>query len=102
MYWMLALLTVSLLGVIGAGVYLEFRPLVEPRRVSWLRGTVLGNLVMYFIGLAGVLFFAVGDVSVLQPPRAMNMNNTHGIDLGNEVLNAGMRELHLGPVLAGQ
>lgn len=70
MYWMVALLTASLLGVVGAGIYLEFRPLITPRRVSWLRGAVFGNLVTYFIGLAGLLFFAVSDALAQQAPEA--------------------------------
>ncbi len=61
MYWMVALLTASLLGVIGAGIYLELRPTIKPRRASWMRGAVLGNLFLYVVGLAGVLFFAVDD-----------------------------------------
>ncbi len=61
MYWMVALLTASLLGVIGAGIYLEVKPMIKPRRASWIRGAVLGNLFLYVVGLAGVLFFAVDD-----------------------------------------
>lgn len=61
MYWILALMTASLLGVIGMGIYLEYRPLIRPRRVPWMRGAVLGNLVLFFVAELGLLFLGVND-----------------------------------------
>ena len=61
MYWMVAIITVSLLGIVALGVYLEYRPLIRPHRVPWLRGAVLGNLVLFFVAEIGLLFFGVQD-----------------------------------------
>ena len=61
MYWMVAIITVSLLGMVALGVYLEYRPFIRPQRVPWLRGAVLGNLVLFFLAEIGLLFFGVQD-----------------------------------------
>lgn len=62
MYWMVAVITISLLGIVGMGVYLEYRPTLRPRRVPWLRGAVLSNLVLFFLAEIGLLFFGVREV----------------------------------------
>ena len=61
MYWMVAIMTASLLGIVGMGVYLEYRPVIRPRRVPWFRGAVLGNLLLFFVAEMGLLFFGVRD-----------------------------------------
>lgn len=61
MYWMVAIMTVSLLGIVGMGVYLEYRPFIRPRRVPWLRGAVLSNLVLFFVAEIGLLILGVQD-----------------------------------------
>lgn len=66
MYWMVAIMTASLLGIVGMGVYLEYRPISRPRRVPWLRGAVLGNLLLFFAAQMGLLFFGVRD-ALAQP-----------------------------------
>ncbi len=66
MYWMVAIMTASLLGIVGMGLYLEYRPAVRPRQLPWMRGAVFGNLVLFFVGQAGLLFFGVQD-ALAQP-----------------------------------
>jgi V/A-type H+-transporting ATPase subunit K len=66
MYWMVAIMTASLLGVIGTGVYLEYRPLMSPR-IAWLRGAVLTNLVLFFAAQCGLLFLGVSDALAATP-----------------------------------
>ena len=61
MYWMLAIMTASLLGIVGMGIYFEYRPVILPRRVPWLRGALLGNLLLFFFAMIGLLFFGVQD-----------------------------------------
>lgn len=59
MYWMVGIMTASLLGIIGAGIYLEYRPALSPKRVPWLRGAVLSNVVLFVLAEMGLLFFGV-------------------------------------------
>ena len=63
MYWLLALMSVSLLGVVALGFYFEIRPVPRnPSTVNWLKGTVGVNLLTYFGALVGILFLGVNDV----------------------------------------
>ena len=54
-------ITVSLLGIVVLGAYLEYRPFIRPQRVPWFRGAVLANLVLFFLAEIGLLFFGVQD-----------------------------------------
>lgn len=70
MYWLVGLMTLSLVGVMAAGVYLELRPL--SRRIHaprWLRGTLGFNLIAFVVAEAGLLFVAV-DQAFAQAPAA--------------------------------
>lgn len=62
MYWIVALMTASLLGVVGLGVYLELRPVVRQRRLPWYRGAVLGNVLLFFVTQVALLFVGVQKV----------------------------------------
>ena len=66
MYWMVAIMTLSLLGVIGLGLYLEYRPTVRRRHIPFLRGAVLGNVVLFFVAQAALLFLGVQDALAQQ------------------------------------
>lgn len=63
MYFLLALMTLSLAGMVVLGLYLEFRP---PRTGAqarqWFKGTVGANLVLFVIAQAGLLILGVQDV----------------------------------------
>ncbi len=63
MYWLVGLITLSLLGTMGLGVYLELCPvskgLSAPR---WWTGTVGMNLLTFVGGMMGLLLLGVHDV----------------------------------------
>lgn len=62
MYLLLAMVTAGFLGMIAFGLYYELRQpgTSPPGRV--LKPLVGGNLVLFAVGLVGLLFFAVGEV----------------------------------------
>lgn len=60
MFWLVGLITVSVLGMIGFGIYLQLWPLAAPRR--WLQGVLGSNVMIFVAGLAGILFLGVQDV----------------------------------------
>lgn len=63
MYFLLALMTLSLAGIVVLGLYLEFHPPrtgAQARR--WFKGTVGANLVLFVIAQAGLLILGVQDV----------------------------------------
>lgn len=61
MSWLIVLMGVSVAATIAAGVWLELKPsrLPSPR---WLKGSVLGNFLVFALAMAGVMFLGVQDV----------------------------------------
>lgn len=67
MYWLIALMTLSLLGIIAAGLYFEFRP---PPRLEgaprWLKGSLAVNLLTFVGAQVGLLLLGVNE-AMAQP-----------------------------------
>ncbi len=61
MSWLIALMGLSVAATLLAGVWLEMKPrrLPAPR---WLKAGVLGNFLVFGLGLAGFLYLGVQDV----------------------------------------
>ena len=63
MYWLVGLLSLSLIGIMAMGVYYEFNPLQrEQGAPRWVKATLGGNLMSFVIGLAGMLLLGVNEV----------------------------------------
>lgn len=63
MYWLVGLITLSLLGTMGLGVYLELYPAPNSRSAPrWWTGTVGMNLLTFVGGMLGLLLLGVHDV----------------------------------------
>jgi len=63
MYWLVGLITLSLLGTMGLGVYLEMYPVPAGRDTPrWWKGTVGANLLTFIGGTLGLLLLGVNDV----------------------------------------
>lgn len=63
MYWLVALMTLSVVGIVALGLYYEMRPL--PRQVhapNWLKGTLGVNLLTFLGAQIGLLVLGVQDV----------------------------------------
>lgn len=71
MNWLIGLMGLSVLALVLMGIYLELRPGRLPKTPPrWLKGGVLANLLVYALGLAGVLFLGVQDVLAQQAAGA--------------------------------
>ena len=65
MYWLIGLLTLSLLGTLAAGVFFTLRPLsrwTRERASRWFKGTVAVNLLTFVAAVIGILFLGTRDV----------------------------------------
>jgi len=63
MYWLLALMTLSFLGIIALGLYFEISPL--PKEVNtprWLKSTVAINLLTLIGAQLGLLLLGIQEV----------------------------------------
>lgn len=62
MYWMVGVISISLLGIIGLGIYYELQPGRAVRHASRrLRGILGVNLLTFVLAEVGLLFLAVQD-----------------------------------------
>lgn len=63
MYWLLGLMTLSLLGIIVMGIYFEIRPLPKPTNTRrWLKSTVVINLLTFVGAQLGLLLLGIQEV----------------------------------------
>lgn len=88
MYWLIAIIGLNLLGTIGLGAWLEFRPMTDGTRAQrWWKSTLATNLLI-FAG-AGLALLTMGVDSAL----AQEAGAAHGeisTGLGLALLGAGL------------
>lgn len=89
-----ALLTASVLGLIGLGLYLEFRPLdpaLDPARAArGLRVGLLGQLVLFVVGLLGILTLGYQDAFADTAMAATGGGHDATLGFGLAILGAGL------------
>jgi len=82
MYWLVGLMTLSLVGIMGMGVFFELRPLALRRRPPrWLKGTVGANLMLFVLAEAGLLIVGVHDAMAVEPAAAAAREISVGMGL---------------------
>ena len=63
MYWLVGLLTLSLLGTIAVGVFVDLPPTSKTTHAPrWFKRTLASNLLIFVAAAAGMLFLGVQDV----------------------------------------
>ncbi|WP_310445939.1 ATP synthase subunit C [Thiobacillus sp.] len=76
MNWLIALMSLPVAATLGAGLWLTFRPRRMP--TAWLKGGVLANLVLFGLGLAGVMLLGVQEVMAAEPAAGAGVEITLG------------------------
>ena len=87
MYWLVGLMSLSLLGIMAMGVWFEIAPL--PKRADpprWLKGTVGINLLTFVGAEIGLLLLGMQDV-LAQPAAA---EAAHEVSMGLGLALAGI------------
>ncbi|MBE9563273.1 MAG: ATPase, partial [Proteobacteria bacterium] len=89
MYWLLALMTFSLLGIIALGLYFEINPLSKGvDSPKWLKSTVAVNLFTFVLAQIGLLFLGIQDV--MAEPAATEVAREMSIGMGLAMIGAGI------------
>jgi len=86
MYWLLALITLSLFGIIAMGIYFEIRPLAKA--TPWLKSTIAINLLT-FIG-AQIALLLLGIQEVMAAPGATEAAPEITIGMGLAMIGVGI------------
>ncbi len=61
MYWLVALMSLAILGLIVSGILLEFRPALATRIRGWYRPAMSTQLIAFVGAQLGLLFLGVSD-----------------------------------------
>lgn len=90
MYWMVGLMSISLVAVVGLGVWLELYPLKRRKPAPrWLRGTVGVNLLTFVAAEVGLLFLAT-DTALAQPAAQGASGGEVSVGLGLALIGIGI------------
>lgn len=81
MYWFVALITLSLVGLVGLGVYFELRPMRSATAPGWAKGTVGANLLIFVASVGALLFAGVHDALAQAPATAPRTEVSVGLGL---------------------
>ena len=82
MYWLVGLMTLSVVGIVALGLYFELRPL--PARVQapqWLKGTLGVNLLTFLGAQIGLLFLGMQEVLAAEGAAAAAQEISIGMGL---------------------
>jgi V/A-type H+/Na+-transporting ATPase subunit K len=88
MYWLLALMTFSLLGMIALGLYYEFNPPSKqaPAARKRMQGILATNLLLFVAAQLGLLLLGIQDVMAATPVVA----NEISVGMGLAMIGAGI------------
>lgn len=88
MNWLIALIAMNLLGTLGLGAWLEFRPMTDGVRAQrWWKGTLASN-VLIFAGASLALLITGIDSALAQEAASAHGGISTG--LGLALLGAGL------------
>ena len=76
MNWLIALMVLPVAATLGAGIWLEVNPRSVP--AGWLKGSMLANLALFGLGLAGVMLLGVQEVMAAEPVAGAAVEITLG------------------------
>lgn len=88
MTWLIAIICLNLIGTLGLGAYLEFRPLTDGARTQrWWKGTLATNLLVFAGASVGALLLGIQDALAQQ---AAAPHGEISVGLGLALLGAGL------------
>ena len=89
MYWLIALMSLSLFGVMSVGVWLEFNPSSTGERTPrWLRKTIGINLISFVIAEIGMLLLGMREV--MAEPALVGAAREISVGMGLAMIGVGI------------
>ena len=86
MYWLIAAMTLGIVGLIATGIVMEMQPAKVAR--PWFRPTIATNLVVFVIAQAALIFMGVGEV--MAAPAVAEAGGEISIGLGLGIIGVGI------------
>jgi V/A-type H+-transporting ATPase subunit K len=89
MYWLVALMSFAIVGLIATGLYLEMRPAASLRLPRW-SGPAMGGQLLVFIGAQfGLLLLGINDVLAEETVEVVSISEM-STGMGLAILGAGI------------
>ncbi len=60
MYWLIAVMTLGIMGIIATGIVMEMQPAKVAK--PWFKPTIATNLAIFVVAQAALIFMGVGEV----------------------------------------
>ncbi len=86
MYWLLALITFSLFGIIAMGIYFEIRPVSKAQ--TWFKSTVVVNLFTFVLAQIGLLLLGIQEV--MAEPAVTEAAREISVGMGLAMIGVGI------------
>jgi V/A-type H+-transporting ATPase subunit K len=86
MYWLIAVMTLGIVGIIATGIVME----MQPARVAkpWFKPTIGANLVLFVAAQAALIFMGVNEV--MAAPEVAETGGEISIGLGLGIIGVGI------------
>ena len=88
MYWLAALMSFAIVGVIATGLYLELRPAATLRLPRWSKPAMGGQLLLFFGAQLGLLLLGINEALAEEAIEVVEVEMTTGMGLA--ILGAGI------------
>jgi V/A-type H+-transporting ATPase subunit K len=86
MYWLIAVMTLGIVGLIATGIVMEMQPakIAKP----WFKPTIATNLAIFVVAQAVLIFMGVGEV--MAAPAVAEAGGEISIGLGLGIIGVGI------------
>ena len=87
MYWLIAVMTLGIAGIIVTGIVMEMQPAQVAK--PWFKPTIGVNLTLFVVAQAALIFMGVGEV-MAAPAAAQAAGGEISIGLGLGIIGVGI------------
>lgn len=81
MHWLVALMTLAIVGLIAVGFYLEFRPALAPRLRNLFKPALAVQMTVFVGAMFGLLAIGIGDAMAADPVAGAAVEVSIGLGL---------------------
>ncbi|MGD8908906.1 MAG: ATP synthase subunit C [Chromatiales bacterium] len=86
MYWLIAVMTLGIVGIIATGIVMEMQPAKVAK--PWFKPTIGANLVVFVAAQAALIFMGVNEV--MAAPAVAEAGGEISIGLGLGIIGVGI------------
>jgi V/A-type H+/Na+-transporting ATPase subunit K len=90
MYWLVALMSFAILGLILVGFILEFRPQLATRARPWYKPAMGTQLVVFFGAQLALVMLGINDAFASADASAVEAVNEMSLGMGLAIIGAGI------------